>query len=349
MQADIVIAGGGLAGSCAAWFLSSRYSIVWLTGSRSGASEMPAGLVNPFTGRMAKPIWYFQEAWNTLHHLLHASETTSYFHQTGILRPVFHERQIEVFKQRAEHHPDHLQWVSPTEIQHRFPTAHAPHGALWQPKTGFLRIKDWLKVLKQRIQTRGAVIYPAHEVRGWEESTREVRVHTSVGSIHARWLILAVGASYIHFPLLQQLRLHQVKGQLVALQASTPSAPMPPAMAGTGYVLPYTAHTVIVGSTYEHAFQDLRPSATQTQAILQKVAQMWPEAPQWTPTNAWAGIRVTVPGTRLPMVGPLSADKRTWIFTGLGAKGILLAPFLARKLPAWLRGDEAPFKEVFPQ
>ena len=43
-----------------------------------------------------------------------------------------------------------------------------------------------------------------------------------------------------------------------------------------------------------------------------------------------AGVRVTVPGIRLPMVGPVPGFERVWIFTGFGAKGLLTAPLRAR-------------------
>ena len=45
-----------------------------------------------------------------------------------------------------------------------------------------------------------------------------------------------------------------------------------------------------------------------------------------------AGVRVGVPGTRLPMLGPLPGRRRVWMFTGLGTKGLLTAPLLARNL-----------------
>jgi glycine oxidase len=49
-----------------------------------------------------------------------------------------------------------------------------------------------------------------------------------------------------------------------------------------------------------------------------------------------AGVRVNVPGTRLPMLGPLPGRTRVWIFTGLGSKGLLMAPLLGRELSGYL-------------
>ena len=53
--------------------------------------------------------------------------------------------------------------------------------------------------------------------------------------------------------------------------------------------------------------------------------------------DARAGVRVTVPHVasplRLPLLGPLPGQPRLWVFTGLGAKGLLTAPLLAHALP----------------
>jgi glycine/D-amino acid oxidase-like deaminating enzyme len=50
-----------------------------------------------------------------------------------------------------------------------------------------------------------------------------------------------------------------------------------------------------------------------------------------------------VPGTRLPMVGPLPGYRRVWVFTGLGSKGLMTAPLLSARLPDFLRDpDQIP-------
>ena len=65
-----------------------------------------------------------------------------------------------------------------------------------------------------------------------------------------------------------------------------------------------------------------------------------------TVLDATAGVRVTVPGTRLPMLGPLPDRSCIWIFTGLGSKGLLMAPLLARDLPAFFEKPETIPPEV---
>ena len=61
---------------------------------------------------------------------------------------------------------------------------------------------------------------------------------------------------------------------------------------------------------------------------------------------AGAAIRVTVPGIRLPMVGPINENDRVWIFTGLGSKGLLMAPLIAQQLPDFFTGIREIPKEI---
>ena len=46
----------------------------------------------------------------------------------------------------------------------------------------------------------------------------------------------------------------------------------------------------------------------------------------------------------LPLVGPVAQN--VWAFTGLGAKGLLMAPLLAQHLPEWLTEPDAIWPEV---
>ncbi len=65
--------------------------------------------------------------------------------------------------------------------------------------------------------------------------------------------------------------------------------------------------------------------------------------------DARAGVRVTVPGSYLPMLGPLPDADRVWLFTGLGSKGLLMAPMLAAELPGYLSGSSPIPDEIRPR
>ncbi|MEM9998022.1 MAG: FAD-dependent oxidoreductase, partial [Bacteroidota bacterium] len=111
-----------------------------------------------------------------------------------------------------------------------------------------------------------------------------------------------------------------------------------PALSSGGYVVPAPeTDEVILGSSFEHTFADLRPSPEVTRAIVAKAARTLPVLADAAVTQEVAGVRVTRHGARKPLLGPLPERGRVWTFTALGAKGLLTAPLLAQGLPGFLR------------
>jgi glycine/D-amino acid oxidase-like deaminating enzyme len=46
------------------------------------------------------------------------------------------------------------------------------------------------------------------------------------------------------------------------------------------------------------------------------------------------------------MLGPLPGRTRLWVFTGLGSKGLLMAPMLARELTDWFQHPDTIPAEI---
>lgn len=57
-------------------------------------------------------------------------------------------------------------------------------------------------------------------------------------------------------------------------------------------------------------------------------------------------MRVTTPGSRLPLAGPVTPLRRVWCLTGLGAKGLLMGPLVARMLAGALLDDHPLPSEI---
>jgi glycine/D-amino acid oxidase-like deaminating enzyme len=185
-------------------------------------------------------------------------------------------------------------------------------------------------------------------VIGWEEDAERAFVHIEhdTGRRYARRVLLALGYGFRRHHELTALNLHALKGQTVRVTRpdALPRDGLLP-LSGQGYVVP-EHDALVVGTSYEHDFTDLTPSDEQTRKILAKASRMLPALKKATVLDATAGVRVTVPGTRLPMLGPLPGRARIWIFTGLGSKGLLMAPLLARNLPTFFEKPETIPPEV---
>lgn len=336
---DFLIVGGGLAGACAALWLSERGSVSVLEAERpaAGASGAAAGLVNPFMGRKAKPAWRFEEALDALHATLDRADAAALF-RPGLLRPARDAAQAETFRERAAALPDHAAWRSAGALRERYPDLDAPHGGLWIPGGGALDLSAVVDALLLAAAASGATVRAGARVTGWDEVGDRVVVTTADDEIEAHRALLALGDGFRHFGELRALPLHRIKGQTIRIARPEEIGELPP-LSGFGYVVP-EEEALVVGSTYEHDFDDVAPSAAQSRALVAKAARMVPALAGARVLEARAGVRVTVPRThspqRLPLLGPLPGRRRVWALAALGSKGLMTAPLLARALPGYL-------------
>lgn len=347
---DVVIVGAGLAGACAALVLSRtrRVVVVEAEGPAAGASGAAAGLANPFMGRAAKPAWRHSEALDALAELA-AEAGDGLFRQTGILRPAVSTQQAHRFRDRAGAHAD-LECLSPGASAEQWPLVRSEHGTLVVRGGGSVDIPAFVDAALMTAEARGAEVVRAR-LGGWRAEADGTVAITGQWEIRTRHLVLAVGDGARRLAPLAGLPLHRVKGQTLRL-GRPPALPADhPAVAGAGYAVPSDAG-VVVGSTFEHDFEDVAPDPALDAGLAAKGSALLPVLDGAPVLDRRAGVRLTVPTSvaprRLPLAGPLPGHPGVWVVAGLGAKGLLTAPLIARHLPAALDGRRPLPAELCP-
>lgn len=347
MTADVVVAGAGLAGACAALALCPDHEVVVLEAeaSASGASGAAAGIVNPFMGRKAKPAWRMAEALGALDALLDAAGASSLFRRTGVLRPAHGDRQRAAFQERAAQHPDALAWLAAEAVKERWPEVAAPDGALLVRRGGHVDLPALVRALLAAAERRGVRRLDGWRLEAWRREEDGLVASTDHEPIRCRRLLLTLGDGARSLPALARLPLHRVKGQTLRLERPEALPPDLPAVAGRGYVAPLAA-SVVVGATFEHDFASTAPDPTHDAALQSGAAALVPALADARVLERRAGVRLTVPAAvsprRLPLAGPLPGPDGVWVLTGLGAKGLLTAPLLARRLPGAFASGRLP-------
>ena len=334
-----VIVGAGLAGACAALVLSRTRRVVVLDPEppASGASGAAAGLVNPFMGRNAHPAWRAGEALDALAELADEADGVVYS-RSGLLRPAASPAQAEHFRAQVAHAG--LRWRPAAEAAERWAAVAAPHGLLEVERGGSVDIEAFVQAALRRVRARGSEVRRERLVR-WRPGSSGVIAITDRDAIPARALVLAPGDGARHLPPLSTLPLHRVKGQLVRLERPPTLPSTHPPVSGASYLVP-RPDGVIAGSTFEHAFRSVAPDPDRDAGLLEAAVALMPGLRQARVLERRAGVRLTVPTTvsprRLPLAGVLPQHPGVWVLAGLGAKGLLTAPLIARWLPAALDG-----------
>ncbi|MEL6444636.1 MAG: FAD-dependent oxidoreductase [Bacteroidota bacterium] len=350
----VLIVGAGLAGACAALALSRSHAVTVLEADRpaSGASGAAAGLANPFMARKANPAWRYNDAFDALHGMLNEAGAAGLFRGQGVLRPAGSSKQAGFFMETAAAFPYDAQWWSAESVRERIPVIVAPDGALWLPKGGSVELPAMIEALLTAARARGAVLRTGVRVAAWEEHDNKATVTTSSSEqIEADLVMLCLGGGFLGHPSLDALGLHRVKGQTVRVRRPTAldaeRLAELPALSSGGYIVPAPdSDELILGSSFEHEFEDLQPSPEVTAHIIANAARTLPMLTDAAVTHEVAGVRVTRHSARKPLLGPLPAFRRVWTFTALGAKGLLTAPLLAQGLPGYLQNPSGIPEEV---
>ncbi|MFN3597936.1 MAG: NAD(P)/FAD-dependent oxidoreductase [Rubricoccaceae bacterium] len=351
----MIIAGAGLAGACAALALGHRYRVLVLEAAvpGTGASGAAAGLVHGFPGRTARPAWRHAEALDALETVLVDAAAGSgaarpLLRRSGVLRPARDAAQAEAFRETARAHPAETDWLAPGAARERFPDVVAREGALWICRGGHARLPELVRALLAAAAARGASLHAGRALTRFAATAEGVRAETTTGPLAARFLVLAPGADLPALPGLPPLPLHAVKGQTVRLAPPETLGPLP-AVAGGTYLVP-EGDALVVGATFEHRFADRAPDPAASRRLHEAATRLVPALGRAVLLGARAGVRMTVPAThsprRLPLLAPLPDRPRVWVFSGLGAKGLLLAPLLAAQLPDWLEAPARRWPEL---
>jgi glycine oxidase len=342
-DADIIVVGAGLAGATAAFTLSATFDVHVVEADQpaTGASGAAAGLVNPFMGRRARPVWRLHDALDAVSTILDRANASGLFPPRGVLRPVIEEDQEAPFRQAARDHPNLATWLSPAEVRDRYPAVHTSIGAFHVSRGGAVDVPAMVEALLAAAKQRGATVETETPAVYWRETPDAAILEVGRGpddteELRADRLLLTIGQGYPPFPELQRLGLRGIKGQTVRVRRpeSLPGPRCP--LSGRGYVVP-DGNTLILGSNYDNNFDDLTPDADATAYIREKTARMVPGVDETEIVDVRAGVRVKYTDSTLPLLGPLPRRDRLWTFTALGSKGLLTAPLLALALPEYLQ------------
>ncbi len=341
---DFCILGAGLAGISLAYELSKEGVSICLVdpnGVAAGASGTPLGLVNPATGRYASKSWEAELCYTKVLANLELIQNTSpvqFYKRTGVLRPAM-EGKIATRMNENFHSQDWpegwIEWKDEDELKAFHPGINCVDGGVWLPIGLTVDITTYLKSFADYLSQQS--IHQVYDRNYSLEKRNDLwRLNfTNIDSIKAKHVVFATGASTIKTRFWKDLTIHPVKGQLAVLEPESPLT-FKHAISARGYMTSMNPTHFVLGSTYEHSFDNENADQQGLDYLLGRFHKVLPQLHSNSKVvHQWAGVRASSPN-RMPILGEHPSHQNMYIFAGLGSKGLLYSAYLAEYMKKYL-------------
>lgn len=339
-RVTLLVIGGGIAGASVCFFAARRGWAVTLCDAGQGrASEVPTALLNPVRGQSghtdARALAGLHLGWALIRELEGRGHRVPHG-QTGVLRPLARGDARAKFEANL---PPGMprQWLAPADSP--FEVAPGWPHLLFLPEGGWVAAGALVAAL---VAASGAEVRRTRAV-SWDARSvvldgGEVLYAGAVvwcgGSVGATW----GGASWGGGTGFDPGGFSHRAGSLLLLER--PAAPLP-VSAGVylapaaleGAAVPGGGLGGVLGATFEAPTSQYAPSGPPLRSLhwlLSRAAALSADL-SLTVTGLWTGSRLS--GER---IGPQPGG--WWALAGLGSKGFLLGPLLARELVRQLSG-----------
>ncbi len=335
---DYLIIGYGIAGALLAAELRRRgaaYAVVDRVPFES-SSRVAAGIWAPLTGlHVARAPWAQQM-------LETAAEVYPELERSTDLKWYFPQRVFRVFKSPLQRErwlqhrglprgPEFLSaWLPPES----FPACiNAPRGGVEIFGGGRVDTQLMVDSLRRMEQRAGRLFEVEFEPEALHVSDERI----AWGELTARHVVFCTGSSSLAGTPYDWVPFKSTRGDVLTVEAG---CDLQEIYHGARFLAPAGEGTYRVGASYVHGETTARPGAPERMAIETDLKHML-RAPFKTIDHR-AGLR---PNTldNVAVLGSLPYDRRILIFNGLGSKGVLQAPLLARLLLNFsMYGDALP-------
>ena len=327
MRYDYCVVGQGLAGSALALHLLEKKKtfIVYDLPQKNISSSVAAGIYNPITGKNWVKTWMADKLFPYCHNFYQKAEELTgikFLEDRLIYRPFSELKQQNDWMGRTQDplfsqyiHDVHTQPIDSDFVQNQY-------GGLEIKQGGRLNIPDFLSAVRQLLMREGCFKKEYFDIQ-------EVTFHDDYctnGDLEFEKVILCQGTYAINQKIWKFLPFRPVKGEILSVRVEQVITKI---YNKGAFVLPQTDGYCRVGSTYDHHDLSTDPTQKGRDRLLEKLGGFF--TLPFRILDQIAGIR---PATydRKPFIGMHPSLKNVFIFNGLGAKGVTLAPYFANHL-----------------
>jgi glycine oxidase len=341
MEVDFLLIGQGLAGTVLSFRLmeaNKTFVIVDLP-QENQSSRIAAGLYNPVTGKKMVKTWMADQLFPEIEPFYERMEKflgRKLLYKRNIYRPFLSvEEQNEWMGHSGD--PGMQQYFEKIVQRPLFEEVQNPYGGILLKNSGFLDIHTLLDEYSGFLISKGCL-----KQEKFEEELLDLRgTEVNYKDIKAKAIIYCNGLGALNSKFFNKLPFAPVKGEILDLEQDF----TPDTIINRGvFRISLENGLKRVGSTYSWHDLETGPTERAKNELLEKLQKLIKEKDSKVIIHK-SGIR---PATkdRKPLLGKHPEHESVYIFNGLGAKGVSLAPYFSKMMVELLLEGNEPQKEV---
>ncbi|AJR03356.1 NAD(P)/FAD-dependent oxidoreductase [Siansivirga zeaxanthinifaciens] len=326
MKVDYLVIGIGLAGiSFCEQLKANNKSFLVFDDASQLSSTVAGGLYNPVVLKRFTPVWKCQEQLEIALQMFNRLESNLQI-KIDYKLPVYRkfaslEEQNDWFT--ASDKPILSEYLSSTIIKNTNPFIDAPFGFGKVLETGRIDVKTLIDAYKNDL-LKSQLFFD--EIFNYDYLVFN-EAFIQYKDITAKHIVFAEGFGVTKNPFFKQVPLVSAKGELLTIHA--PQLKIDYVLKAGVFLIPLGDDLYIVGATYEWKDLTNNTSKSAKEELLSKLNKLINCS--FEVVNQVAGVRPTVKDRR-PLVGAHSTIKNMYLLNGLGTRGVMIGPYVAKAL-----------------
>ncbi|MDN5349748.1 MAG: glycine oxidase [Bacteroidales bacterium] len=324
-QFDQIVVGGGLAGSVLVYQLTQqRQHVCWIhKGQENSSTAVAAGLINPLVFRYLTSVWKVNELLPEAVHFYQSLEKIS---QRSFLHPItiakiFGDQEEALWQQKMKK-PEIAQWIDSIGNVPDNDFLFQPFGAGFV-QGYWLDTVVFLEETNKIVAGQAVILSERFDLNELHFSSDGV---TYKNHFHAKKLIFCEGWQAVENPFFDFVPFRPVKGELLTLKIENLNSNY--LLNKDVFLLPLGNDIFRLGSTYDWDDLSDKPTESAKANLLSKLASFLNTKVEVI--DHQAGVRPAI-ADRRPVAGLHPDYPQMAIFNGLGARGVMIAPWLGKQ------------------
>ena len=323
---DYIVVGLGLSGLavCAHLEEEGQTFMVIADGGKM-ASTVAGGVYNPVVLKRLTPTWNGATLLDyalPFYRKLEQQLDLTFLHESNILRRFASIEEQNNWYTAADD-PRLSRFLSTPIRNNRNNAIKAPYGLGRVAETGRVVVPSILKAYADHLGKTDQLIEEECDFDALEVTQEGI----SYKNLRSKKLILAMGYRALENPWFNYLPIQGNKGEVLVIEAE--DLHLETILKATDFVIPLGNHQYKVGASYNPQDLSYTPTETSRSRLLRNLEGII--ACDYRVVRHEVGIRPTVPDRR-PLLGLHPRFSNLGILNGMGSRGVLLAPRMARDL-----------------